>query len=192
MARLVLGVIAALIVGFAVWAALPTSRPLAAPITDRRANASVRRTAGAVTDAHRGRRTISTRRSPAASARSAPSPPRAHSVTDRRRQASRPTPPSSSRGCAPLYQQPACRDAMMHFDDPPPEKRSIAVLQACARVYCPILSAPKPAVCARPDAVPEDEQQFIAWNELRAAILTHDIGAAAAQAVLSPRARGAR
>ena len=189
MARLVLGVFAALIVGFAVWAALPTSRPLAAPIT------------------------TAARTPPSAPPPSPPPTPTAapdgldakiaacvgaqRTVAAARAQRNGPTPagqPSDAavvaRGCAPLYQQPACRDAMMHFDDPPLEKRSIAVLQACARVYCPILADPKPAVCARPDVVPEDEQQFIAWNQLRAAILTHDIGASAAQLVLSPPDRG--
>jgi hypothetical protein len=195
MARLVLGVFAALIVGFAVWAALPTSRPLAAPITT-------------------AARTPASAAPPSPSPSPSPSPtplaPPAdldakvagcvgaqRTVAAARAQRNGPTPAGQptdaavvARGCAPLYQQPACRDAMIHFDDPPPEKRSIAVLQACARVYCPILAAPKPAVCARPDAVPEDEQQFVAWNELRTAILTHDIGASATQLVLSPPDRG--
>jgi hypothetical protein len=79
---------------------------------------------------------------------------------------------------------------MVRFDEPPPAQRSRTVLAACAKAYCGELPAPKPSVCAHPDNVPEDQQQFIAWNELREAILKHDLGAAAAGRVLSPPDRG--
>lgn len=94
-----------------------------------------------------------------------------------------------ARGCAPLYREPACREAMMRFDDPPPARRSAAVLEACARAYCDKLSPPKPAVCSHVDNIPQDEQQYTEWNDLRLAILTHDIGASAAQLVTAPPPR---
>jgi hypothetical protein len=89
-----------------------------------------------------------------------------------------------SRACAPLYKEAKCRDAMMRFDEPPPEARSATVFQACARAYCPVLPAPKPAACANTDQVPEE--QWVAWSELRQAILTRELGADGAQRVLAP------
>jgi hypothetical protein len=102
-------------------------------------------------------------------------------VAARRRARGGPTPagePSDAgvvaHACAPLFRQPPCRDAHLNFDQPPMEARSATVFQACARAYCPILAAPKPAGC---DRAPADGQEtFIAWNELRGAILRHDIG----------------
>jgi hypothetical protein len=83
-----------------------------------------------------------------------------------------------ARACAPLYTQPACRDAQVNFDTPPPEARVMTVFRACARGYCPGLPDPKPSAC---DHEPADGQEtFIAWNDLRSAILRHDIGDAEA------------
>jgi hypothetical protein len=186
MARLLLGLVAALIIAFAVWAAIPSTPPLAQPTT---------RTTAAVTPpapAPAGGGDLEPKIAGCLAAQ--------RQVADARAQRGGPAPagqPSDAavvaRGCAPLYREAACRDAMMHFDDPPPPQRSITVLKACAHAYCGILTAPKPSVCDHPDAVPEDEQQFAAWNDLRTAILTHDIGAAAAQRVLAPPPdRGAR
>jgi hypothetical protein len=188
MVRVLLGAIAAAIIGFAIWSAVPSTPPLAAPSLPREAA-----------------------RPPAAAAAPAPVPAGADGdldakiagclaaqvqVANARAARGGPAPAGQptdaavvSRGCAPLYKQPACRDAMMRFDEPPPERRSAAVLQACARAYCGQLGAPKPSVCANPDAVPQDEQQYVAWNELRQAILTHDIGAAAAERALNPPER---
>ena len=78
---------------------------------------------------------------------------------------------------------------MLRFDEPPLEKRSAAVLSACAKAYCGMLARAQAVGVRHPNAVPEDEQQFVAWNDLRTAILTQDIGAAATQRVLSPPAR---
>jgi hypothetical protein len=83
-----------------------------------------------------------------------------------------------SKACAPLFAQPACREAHANFDGPPAEARMTTLLQACVRDYCSRLPAPKPSAC---DKMPEDGQPtFAAWNELRGAILRHDIGEAAA------------
>jgi hypothetical protein len=190
MVRLLLGAIAAAIIGFAIWSAVPSTPPLAAPSLPPAREAA---------------------RPPAPAAAPAPVPAGADGdldakiagclaaqvqVANARAARGGPAPagqPSDaavvSRGCAPLYKQPACRDAMMRFDEPPPERRSAAVLQACARAYCGLLGAPKPSVCANADAVPQDEQQYVAWNDLRQAILTHDIGPAAAQRALNPPER---
>jgi hypothetical protein len=199
MARLILGLVGAAIVAAAVWAAWPSTPPLAAPVTPRTI-APVVPTA----DRERARPTPPQEAAPAAA-------PAADAnleskidaclgaqrqVAAARAQRGGPAPagqPSDaavvSRGCAPLYRETACREALVRFDEPPPEKRSAAVLTACARAYCGMLAAPKPSVCANPEAVPEDEQQYIAWNDLRTAILTHDIGAAATQRVLTPPPR---
>ncbi|HEX8950676.1 MAG TPA: hypothetical protein VF945_02470 [Polyangia bacterium] len=198
MARLALGIVAVAIVGVAVWAALPATPPLAAPSLPGAATAPAA--------------------APSPTPREAAPPPAAapapvaggdlearitacldaqQKVAASRAQRGGPAPagqPSDaaivSAACAPLYRQASCRDAMVRFDEPPPPQRSRTVLSACARAYCAELAAPKPSVCASPDNVPDDEQQFFAWNELRKAILEHDIGAAAAQRVLSPPDRG--
>lgn len=193
MARIALGIVAAVIIGLAVWAAVPSTPPLANPSVHMQA----------------------VQPSPQREAEQQPSPAAAAPVPDgdldakitaclaaqdkvaqARAQRGGPAPagqPSDAAvvagACAPLYRQPACRDAMVHFDTPPPAERSRTVLQACARAYCGELPAPKPSVCAHPDNVPDDEQQFMAWNELREAILKHDLGPAAAARALSPPAR---
>ena len=190
MVRLLLGAIAAAIIGFAIWSAVPSTPPLAAPSLPP-AREAQRPPAPAATPAPApvaadgdldakiaGCLAAQVQVAGARAARGGPAP------------AGQPTDAAVvSRGCAPLYKQPACRDAMMRFDEPPPERRSAAVLQACARAYCGLLGAPKPSVCANPDAVPQDEQQYVAWNELRQAILAHDIGPAAAQRALNPPER---
>jgi hypothetical protein len=195
MVRLLLGGIAAAIVGVAIWSAVPSTPPLAAPSLGsaptpsapppQRAAPPAAPTpvAAAATDDLEaklaGCLAAQQKVAAARAARGGPAP------------AGQPSDAAVvSSGCAPLYRQPACREAMMRFDEPPPERRSAAVLQACARAYCGLLGPPKPAVCANPDSVPQDEQQFIAWNELRQAILTHDIGPAAAQRALNPPERG--
>ena len=186
MARVLLVAVAAAIVGLAVWSALPATPPLAAPATrfgSPSASPLPSREAArplaaegdldAKIDACTGAQRLV---AAARATRGGPAP------------AGQPTDAAVvSQACAPLYRQPACRDAMMRFDDPPPAQRSAAVLQACARAYCGLIAAPKPSVCANPDAVPQDQQQYVAWNDLRSAILAHDIGPAAAARVLSPR-----
>jgi len=199
-AALVLGLVGAAIVAGAVWAAWPSTPPLSAPVKPR----SIAPVMPTVPAAERAQPT------PPSAAPPAAAPPAdanleakidaclgaQQKVAAARAQRGGPAPagqPSDaaivSRGCAPMYHEAGCRDALMRFDDPPPEKRSATVLTACARAYCGLLAAPKPSVCANPEAVPEDEQQYIAWNDLRTAILTHDIGAAATQRVLSPPRR---
>ena len=199
MGRVVIAIIVLGIVGIAVWAAMPSSPPLAAP-----SSLPPLKPSPTVPAARR-----EAAQPPAPGAAAAPAPDASleakidaclaaqAKVGAARAQRGGPAPagqPSDaavvSAACAPLYKQPACRDAMARFDEPPPAQRSRAVLQACARAYCGELPAPKPAVCAHPDNVPDDEQQFIAWNELREAILAHDVGAAAARRVLSPPDRG--
>jgi hypothetical protein len=80
--------------------------------------------------------------------------------------------------CAPLFREPACRQAQADFDAPPPERRAVAVIEACARAYCPQLPAPKPSAC---DHLPgADEEVLGSWVELRSAILRRDLGEAEA------------
>ena len=112
-------------------------------------------------------------RSPPASAR-APWSPRARATRGGPAPAGQPSDAAVvARGCAPLYRQAACRDAMMRFDDPPPGaalERGAAGVRA--RLLRPAARAEAVGLRAHPDAVPEDEQQYIAWNELRRAILS--------------------
>jgi hypothetical protein len=84
-----------------------------------------------------------------------------------------------SRACAPLFREAGCRQAQLDFDKPEPAARMTTVLQACERDYCPLLAAPKPAVCDPAKAAPADGMEtFTAWAELRTAILSRDIGEA--------------
>ncbi|HEY2748884.1 MAG TPA: hypothetical protein VGL86_29890 [Polyangia bacterium] len=212
MGRFVLGAAGALLIGLAVWAAVPSTPPLASSAASSAAVAPASApSAERGSDPHPGPR----RPTPA----DAPSlvPPTLvqpgpgdldvkiaacigaeRGVAAARAQRGRPAPPGQptdaavvARGCASLYLEPTCRDAMIHFDTPPPELRSAKVLQACARAYCDKLPQPKPQVCGHVDAVPQDEAQYSEWSDLRRAILTHDIGASATQIVLAapPRAR---
>ncbi|HEX6836778.1 MAG TPA: hypothetical protein VF334_09410 [Polyangia bacterium] len=199
MGRIVIAVIVLVLIGVAVWAALPATPPLAAPSLPSLPPIAASPT---VPVARReAARPPAEAPSPAADgdldAKIAACVAAQAKVGAARAQRGGPAPagqPSDaavvSAACAPLYKQPACRDAMVHFDAPPPAERSRTVLAACAKAYCGELPAPKPSVCANPDNVPEDQQQFIAWNELRDAILKHDIGATAAERVLSPPDRG--
>lgn len=109
-------------------------------------------------------------------------------VAARRRERGRPSPPGEpsdaavvSRACAPLYKKPACRDALLQFDTPPPAARASTVFQVCARAYCGELPAPRPSACTQPPNEPS--QMAAAWGELRDAILAHDIGPDAAARV---------
>jgi hypothetical protein len=208
MGRIVLGAAGALLIGFAVWAALPSTPPLASsgPIGPSPIVPSAERGS----DPHPGPR----RATPDAPTVVAPTLVQPgpgdldvkiaacigaeRAVANARQQRGGPAPAGqasdaavAARGCASLYLEPGCRDAMIRFDDPPPALRSSTVLQACARAYCGKLSPPKPQVCDHVDAVPQDETQYSEWSDLRRAILIHDIGSGAAQIVLAapPRSR---
>jgi hypothetical protein len=79
-----------------------------------------------------------------------------------------------AKACAPLFAQPACREAHVNFDTPPADQRMTTLFQTCVRDYCSRLSPPRPSGC---DKVPADGlETFTAWSELRMAILKHDIG----------------
>ena len=196
MGRVLVGVVGALLIGFAVWAAMPSTAPQTAPVgagpgaNGQALNGPTPIVPHAEPPTPRGADELDARIAGCIGAQ--------HSVAAARAARGGPAPagaPSDaavvSRGCAPLYAEPSCRTAMMKYDDAPPERRSAAVLETCARAYCGKLAGTKPAVCGHIDAVPQDEQQFQEWSELRTAILTHDIGASAAQIVLAgpPRAR---
>jgi hypothetical protein len=145
MPRLLIALAVAAVVGFAIWFALPRGAPGAG---DR---AAVDACLAAQHEVAAARAT-----------RGGPSPPGQ---------------PSDgavvSRGCAPLFRQPACRDVMLRFDEAPPEARAATVQKVCAAEYCPLLADPKPAVCAHWE---QDPTGFAEWGELRAAILKHDLG----------------
>ncbi|MDB4968556.1 MAG: hypothetical protein JWN44_4245 [Myxococcales bacterium] len=162
MGRVVAIVVGVLVVGLAVWAAMPLRT--ATTGTTGAEDLGPRIEACLV-----AQKEVSARRQ----ARTAPPPPGEPSDAA-----------VVSRACAPLYKQPSCKDAMMRFDEPPMEARSATVFLACARAYCPQLPEPKPAACKDPNVVPEE--QWVAWSELRQAILRHDLGAEAAQRVLAP------
>jgi hypothetical protein len=202
MARLILGIVGVAIIGLAVWAAMPARTPSDSPLVGGPASAAP----GPPTS-----RAPAQPVSAAAAAPTAVAAPTGDDATDtaiagcvgaqlmvmqQRQQRGGPAPPGQpsdaavvSKACAPLYKQAACREAMLNYDEPPPEVRSSTVLQKCARAYCPTLSAPKPPVCDHVDNVPQDIQQFQEWAQLRDAILIKEIGPSAAQLVANPPRR---
>src|SRR3954470_16465563 len=136
MARIVIGIVAAAIVALAIWAAFPSTSPLAP-------TGQPHRIAPVVPSAGERQRGTPTSAAPAADgdleARINACLSAQREVASARAQRGGPAPagqPSDaavvSRGCAPLYHEAGCRDALMRFDDPPPEKRSASVLTACA------------------------------------------------------------
>ena len=51
--------------------------------------------------------------------------------------------------CADVVVEKPCHDEFRNYDTPP-EQRIAKLVDACARAYCPILPAPKPARCTDP------------------------------------------
>ena len=76
--------------------------------------------------------------------------------------------------CAPLFSNAACREAMIHFDDPQVEARSDRVFEVCTKAYCPTLPEPRPSACERPAAEPSEMAGQ--WNEFRERVLRREIG----------------
>lgn len=108
----------------------------------------------------------------------------ARSVASRRQARGGPAAPGEpsdsavvARACAPTFREAGCRDAHLHFDDPPAEGRSQAVLDACKTAYCDKLLAPLPRACDPSQPPPEDGlATFQTWDELRRAIWKRDLG----------------
>jgi hypothetical protein len=92
--------------------------------------------------------------------------------------------------CAPLFREPACRDAHLHFDDPPVEMRATTVLKACREAYCPKLGPPLPRACD-PKAEDSDDPMavFQSWHDLRTAIYRRDLGDAETERILAAEGR---
>lgn len=193
-ARIGIGAGLALLIGLAVWTALPNAVGTAVPAKE----------IAPVIPAPPPPQPVATK--PAVDVPPAP-PPSADvrarvdaclaaqaQVAQRRATRGGPTPPGEpsdaavvARACAPLYQEAGCRQAQLDFDKPEPPQRVATVLQACERAYCATLPAPKPAACD-PNSRPEDGMAtFTAWNDLRAAILRRDLGETEAARAFPPR-----
>lgn len=112
--------------------------------------------------------------------------------------------PKSSRAaaCAPLYREPACREAWMTMatrtretagatSGPAAGRVDIGdVVTACRDAYCPKLTNGRPTLCERdPKGLPPSEWMPL-WRELDDAILAYDLGRRA-DPVLDARRRGA-
>lgn len=156
MSRLLVALAAAVVVGLAIWSALPRGAPAGA---DGRAAVEACLAAQHQVAANRA-------------SRGGPAPPGQASDAA-----------VVSRACAPLFRQPACRDVMMRYDEAPPELRAATVQKVCAAEYCLSLPEPKPALCAHWDQPPSG---FAEWGELREAILKHDVGAELAARAFPP------
>ncbi len=186
--RIVIGAVLALLMGLGVWAALPSSEPTkgndrigGAPLGSPQPLGVPRLPAAQVPPTAAAPQRPGdelTRRVDACVAAQ-------REVAARRQARQGPPPPGEpsdagvvSKACAPLFAQPGCREAHANFDTPPAEARMTTLFQACVRDYCSRLPGPRPSAC---DKLPADgPETFVAWNELRQAILRHDIGEAEA------------
>jgi hypothetical protein len=195
-ARIGIGAGLALLVGFGIWAALPnsvgaTATPggaAVAPVapTPPPPQAVAQRPAVDVTPAPPPSAEVRARVDACLAAQA--------QVAQRRATRGGPTPPGEpsdagvvAHACAPLYHEAGCRQAQLDFDVPAAPLRVPTVLQACERAYCPMLPAPKPSVCD-PAQVPGDGMEtYTAWNDLRSAILRHDLGETEAARAFPPR-----
>jgi hypothetical protein len=90
--------------------------------------------------------------------------------------------------CAPLFSAPACREAMVRFDEGDPSGRLVKLATACRDAYCPVLPT-KPSICTERIESPSHLAQM--WSELHRAMITHDLGRRAAP-ILAERERGER
>lgn len=68
---------------------------------------------------------------------------------------------------------PSCRRAWRAASAPPTEESLARVASACARAYCPKLSAPRPALCR--GAPRRGPAGLVAFAELGAVALAHDL-----------------
>jgi hypothetical protein len=94
--------------------------------------------------------------------------------------------------CAPLYAEPACREALLHANEGDPATRVRRVVEGCRDAYCPKLD-PKPRMCAEEANAPGGAKTMrdlsVLWRELDEAILTHDLQERAAP-LLAARRQG--
>jgi biopolymer transport protein ExbD len=77
--------------------------------------------------------------------------------------------------CADLYSESACAEAFRRWRVTPVESRAGAVVAACRDAYCPLLSHPRPSLCARTD-LPAPSELAGPWQELHARILSRELG----------------
>jgi hypothetical protein len=73
-----------------------------------------------------------------------------------------------ARGCATLYADPLCREAVVE------SKKPLSHVSVCRQRYCGALGSPKPTACSM--ALDSDDKRQAAWAELSQAILRHDLG----------------
>jgi hypothetical protein len=90
-----------------------------------------------------------------------------------------------NQACAPLYAEPACRDAIARVAGSPAERVG-GRIRACRDAYCPKLS-PRPALCDREAKTASEAAPL--WRELDDAILRHDLGSRAEE-LIAVRVRG--
>ena len=89
--------------------------------------------------------------------------------------------------CKNLYVEPRCRDAWQKIAWVSPSEKAAKLSQmidACRVAYCPILPAPRPAICQG-----KVEDATLGWGELQLAILSYDLGADRATALAQQLAR---
>jgi len=88
-------------------------------------------------------------------------------------------------GCADLFVEGGCRQAMRAAADLPANERSASVRSACREAYCPLLEDPCFVACARP-FLPDPAPGRSLWFQLLHAILVHDLGPDRAARIYGP------
>jgi len=84
------------------------------------------------------------------------------------------------RGCAPLYVERGCRDAVAGIGRVAPDARASTMARACRDAYCPLLAEPRPALCGLDIETTSPTDLARAWAELALAIRELDLGVSTA------------
>ncbi len=84
-----------------------------------------------------------------------------------------------ARACADVFSEPGCSSVMR---DPPRPRQAIAgaIAAACRDAYCPLLTAPRPSLCAMRELPPPVELGR-RWRELQNRILSLELGVGPAE-----------
>jgi biopolymer transport protein ExbD len=72
--------------------------------------------------------------------------------------------------------EPACRDAMQHFDSVPPAERAATLARRCREAYCPRLPEPRPALCGKDFENSPPSMLLPQWKAFCATVLSFDLG----------------
>jgi hypothetical protein len=80
-----------------------------------------------------------------------------------------------ARGCADLYREPRCHDAVAKLAEVKPADRVDVLWHACATAYCPKMHEPLPELCAPGSPVRDLASLVAGWRNLDRRILALEL-----------------